>query len=185
MNWLEKLIDPATWKTVQELYREEPLLLVPLVLIGLVGWGLRTLIDKKEVASLKTRIEGLQDTNKHLEGELGRTREDHSAIKEELRLAKEEQERVTNELVSLRDENAKLVSEIRALQATAPQSQQEQLTVLYKGTSAISVHINAISQANTVVGSTLSTITHRLEATDLTLSSPTFTKPTLALASRE
>jgi septal ring factor EnvC (AmiA/AmiB activator) len=172
MNWLEKLIDPATWKTVLEQYWEKPQLLVPLVLIGLVVWGLRTLIDKN-------RIEGLQDTNKHLEGELGRTREDRSAIKEELRLAKEEQERVTNELVSLRDENAKQASEIRALQATAPQSQQEQLTVLYKGTSAISVHINAISQANTVVGSTLSTITHRLEATDLTLGSPTFTEPTL------
>jgi chromosome segregation ATPase len=158
MDWLAKLIDPATWKKVGELYWSEPLLLVPLALVGVAVWGLLALINTRHVSALNTRIEGLKDQISDLQARLRDTRDD-------LRTAKAEQERVTNELNRLKDENAKLAAKAQELQRTA-QPQPNQVNLFIAATSGMAITIDAVSRANTALGQTLSGISGKLEATE-------------------
>jgi hypothetical protein len=170
------------WKTTLRLLKEYPELIGAsfqfAVAWGVLWWSLSRLWDKGNISALNTRIAGLQDTIALLEGELGRTREDLHTTKDELRVAMESQLRIAKDIELLRADNAKLVPEIKQLQATSPKSEQARLTILHDGATEITVRINSIGQANTVLGSTLSNITRRLEAKDLTVGSPTFGKPT-------
>jgi chromosome segregation ATPase len=149
-------MDWSAWKKALELYASTPELIAASIVSGIAifwfAWRLRTHISKEHVAALNTQITSL-------EGRLQDPRED-------LRIAKEEQQRITKEVEVLRTENAKLVSEIKTLQATASQAQQASLTIIYNRASAIAVSINSIGQANTTLGSTLSVITDKLEATE-------------------
>jgi uncharacterized coiled-coil protein SlyX len=128
-----------------------------------------------QIAALNTRIAGLQDTNnQHIEAL-------KTQLEGSLRQVKDEQERITK----LEDANAKQASTIEGLQNqlrtnTIPTPQLTvQLNVLANTTATMAGNIGSLSKANTVLASTLSEITHRLEAPDFSSSSPTSTKPTL------
>jgi len=173
MVWLEKLFDPTTWKTVQPLYGQQPLLLVHLVLAGLVGWMFHKFVTKSHVNALNTRIETLKEGKADLETRLSQARDD-------LGHAREEQTGIARELDLLKAENSKQAAAIHVqqlkiedfLKGSAAQQPASQITVqqfvnvfssqlgaVRNSTTAIAERLNVVTNANNQFGTSLSNIT--------------------------
>jgi hypothetical protein len=149
-------MDWSAWKKALELYDSTPELIAASIVIVIAvfgfAWWLRSHIGKERIASL-------QDANKHLVGELGRTRED-------LRLAKEDQGRVTKELVSIKDEKATMVSAFQSLSQSSKPLPSQQVFIFTNSSATIDRSLSNAQDANTAVDKQLSIITARLEATE-------------------
>jgi hypothetical protein len=141
---MDKALTDEFWQTLGALIsRHPPVIILLLVVFGL-GWIIKGWVDGREIRGLKAENRGLEA--------------DKNAADTRLKLAQEEQKVVTAQLGILEPNSKKLETEFAALKVEVAQMKAvlPQLDRVATTTAMVTSTARALSEANTVLGSTLS-----------------------------